>query len=58
MEEQKKEVTSLNENTVTQNGQKPKPTDKKKKVKKLSERSRYFDFYDDVKAGCHKIIDW
>lgn len=30
----------------------------KKKVKKLSERSKYFDFYDDVKAGCHKIIDW
>ncbi len=37
----------------------PKKNDKnKKKVKKLSERSRYFDFYDDVKAGCHKIIDW
>lgn len=35
-----------------------KKNDKKKKVKKLSERSRYFDFYDDVKAGCHKIIDW
>ena len=35
-----------------------KKNDKKKKVKKLSERSKYFDFYDDVKAGCHKIIDW
>ncbi len=30
----------------------------KKKVKKLSENSRYFDFYDDVKSGCHKIVDW
>lgn len=30
----------------------------KKKSKKLSETSRYFDFYDDIKAGCHKIIDW
>ena len=30
----------------------------KKKIKKLSESSKYFDFYDDVKAGCHKVIDW
>ncbi len=30
----------------------------KKKIKKLSENSRYFDFYDDVKSGCHKIVDW
>lgn len=36
-----------------------KKTDKnKKKIKKLSQNSRYFDFYDDVKAGCHKVIDW
>ncbi len=30
----------------------------KKKIKKLSENTRYFDFYDDVKSGCHKIVDW
>ena len=30
----------------------------KKKIKKLSENSRYFDFYDDIKSGCHKVIDW
>lgn len=36
-----------------------KKSDKnKKKTKKLSESSRYFDFYDDVKSGCQKIIDW
>ena len=35
-----------------------KKNDKKKKIKKLSERSRYFDFYDDIKSGCHKIVDW
>ena len=30
----------------------------KKKSKKLSKTSKYFDFYDDIKAGCHKIVDW
>ena len=30
----------------------------KKKSKKLSKNSRYFDFYDDIKSGCQKIIDW
>lgn len=31
---------------------------KQKKSKKLSKTSKYFDFYDDIKAGCHKVIDW
>ena len=36
-----------------------KKSDKnKKKTKKLSQNSRYFDFYDDVKSGCHKVYDW
>ena len=36
-----------------------KKSDKnKKKIKKLSEKSKYFDFYDDVKSGCNKVIDW
>ena len=30
----------------------------KKKSKKLSKTSKYFDFYDDIKSGCHKIVDW
>lgn len=29
-----------------------------KKPQKLSKVSKYFDFYDDIKAGCHKIVDW
>ena len=29
-----------------------------KKPQKLSKTSRYFDFYDDIKAGCHKVVDW
>lgn len=31
---------------------------KDKKPQKLSKTSRYFDFYDDIKASCHKIVDW
>ena len=44
----------------TQNKEKiiKKSEKNKKKVKKLSENTRYFDFYDDVKSGCQKIIDW
>ncbi len=29
-----------------------------KKPQKLSKTSKYFDFYDDIKAGCHKVVDW
>jgi hypothetical protein len=29
-----------------------------KKTQKLSKNSKYFDFYDDVKAGCQKRVDW
>ena len=48
------------ENKKTQNTKKiTKKCDKnKKKIKKLSEKSKYFDFYDDVKSGCNKVIDW
>lgn len=34
------------------------PIKNKKKIKKLSNTSKYFDFYDDVKSGCNKIYDW
>ena len=30
----------------------------KKKPKKLSEKTKYFDYYDDIKSSCHKIYDW
>ena len=30
----------------------------KKKTKKMSQTSKYFDFYDDIKSGCHKVFDW
>ena len=38
-----------------------KPADKqknKKKTKKLSQNTKYFDYYDDIKSSCHKIYDW
>ena len=63
--DQKKMVPSLDyffdiESLKTQNNKKTikKSEKNKKKTKKLSKTSRYFDFYDDVKAGCHKVIDW
>ena len=31
---------------------------KTQKTEKLSQNTKYFDFYDDIKAGCHKIVDW
>lgn len=35
-----------------------KPKKIKKKTNKLSKNTKYFDFYDDIKASCHKITDW
>ena len=48
------------ENKKTQNQKKiiKKSEKNKKKPKKLSEKSKYFDFYDDIKSGCNKVIDW
>ncbi len=46
MEEENKQKTE-------NNAKKPK-----KNAKKLSQNTKYFDFYDDIKAGCHKIVDW
>lgn len=49
MEEENKQKTQKTENNI----KKPK-----KNAKKLSQNTKYFDFYDDIKAGCHKIVDW
>ena len=50
----------VNQKQKTQNLKKifKKSEKKQKKIKKLSKTSKYFDFYDDVKSGCNKIIDW
>ena len=30
----------------------------KQKSKINKEKSKYFDYYDDIKHGSHKIVDW
>lgn len=35
-----------------------KSSKNKQKSKKLSKSSKYFDFYDDIKSGCQKRVDW
>ena len=52
MEEKEIELSKKTQNNLKRN----KKTNKKSK--KLSKTSKYFDFYDDIKAGCHKIVDW
>ena len=52
MEEKESELSKKTQSNLKGN----KKT--KKKSKKLSKTSNYFDFYDDIKAGCHKIVDW
>ena len=52
MEEKETELAKKIQNNLKRNNK------VKKKTKKLSKTSKYFDFYDDIKAGCHKIVDW
>ena len=52
MEEKEVELAKKTQNQIK------RTTKSKKKSKKLSKTSKYFDFYDDIKAGCHKIVDW
>lgn len=52
-QEEKEIKKTQNINAVAQNKQK-----NKKKTTKLSKKSKYFDFYDDIKSSCHKIVDW
>ena len=35
-----------------------KSTKIQKNKAKMSKNSKYFDFYDDIKSPCHKIVDW
>lgn len=30
----------------------------KQKQKSKSEKDRYFSYYDDIKVGSHKVVDW
>ena len=31
---------------------------KKQKQKYNQDKERYFNYYDDIKVGSHKIVDW
>jgi hypothetical protein len=31
---------------------------KKQKQKYNKDKERYFNYYDDIKVGSHKIVDW
>ena len=53
MEEKEVELEKNAQNQIKRNTK-----IKKKKSNKLSKTSKYFDFYDDIKSGCHKIVDW
>ena len=52
MEEKQNELAKKTQNQIKRS------TKNKKKSKKLSKTSKYFEFYDDIKSGCHKIVDW
>ncbi len=49
MEDKNNQKTQKTENNIKKT---------KKNTKKLSQNTKYFDFYDDIKSGCHKIVDW
>ena len=51
-------IYDIDEKIKTREQIEQKKKKNKKKIKRLSENSKYFDFYDDIKAGCHKVIDW
>ena len=55
MENNEKIDAKKTQNIASVNKNKPK---NKKKTKKLSENTKYFDYYDDIKSSCHKIYDW
>lgn len=39
--------------------QKEKITHKNKQKSKLkAEKDKYFGYYDDIKIGSHKVVDW
>lgn len=49
-----------NEKTLEQRKlEKQKQLQKKKQKQKFQQdKERYFNYYDDIKVGSHKIVDW
>ena len=50
----------MDENKKTQNALKNKKITQKnaQKQKNKAEKEKYFSYYDDIKVGSHKIVDW
>lgn len=50
---------SLDKETLLKKKEKQKQLLKKKqKAKYDKEKEKYFNYYDDIKVGSHKIVDW
>lgn len=50
MEEIKKTQTSIKNKKITHKNT--------QKLKNKAERDKYFSYYDDIKVGSHKVVDW
>lgn len=50
----------MEQNEKTQNLSKNKKITHKnsKLLKNSASKQKYFDYYDDVKDGTHKVVDW
>lgn len=52
MEEITKNINKKTQNSANTNKK------RRKTAQKLSKNTKYFEFYDDIKSSCHKIVDW
>ena len=50
------ETENEKKNIVKNKQQEKKKLKKKAQLKK--DKENYFNYYDDIKAGCHKVVDW
>ena len=51
-------INEEKEKNPTKKDNKKKKELSKKKSRINAERDKYFGFYDDIKSGCQKIVDW
>ena len=67
MQKYKVAIAYLTNENVEKSNEKPdeKQLEKQKKIKKQKQKDKYkkekdsyFNYYDDIKVGSHKIIDW
>lgn len=51
-------IFEIHEKLQKDKEKKKKIAKNKKKFQQNREKSKYFDYYDDIKHGSHKIVDW